>query len=316
MNKDIRIEHYLLQLDRELHALPVGQRAEIILEMKSHITEASEKNPSRNLEEILSDLGAPSAVAERYLSAKGLAYVKKPSTSRNWLKILALGTAAVFAFFVVGTVLTIWYFSPLIKVDEAKGHVSLFGGAIDIKEDSHVKIGSNTFDIAELEELEQLGQAIEDGIGEADQGQEDLSTLNVKRVSIPFANGKLVVKPSASSILNWNCEGGSPSKEINEGTLVLSLNSPFASCTLQIPTVSDGVEVIGANGKVELIDPQMPMKVALVNGKVGIQPDQRQAYNFNISVQTGKQDNFSSSTLANAIPVKVEVQNGVVKQIQ
>ena len=53
MNKELIIEHYLSQLDRELQALPTGQRAEIITEIRSHILESSENNPLKNVQTLL-----------------------------------------------------------------------------------------------------------------------------------------------------------------------------------------------------------------------------------------------------------------------
>ncbi len=72
MNNDVKIDYYLLQLDRALGAMNVSQRAETITEIKSHIREAMEKNPSRTLQSILNDLGTPLQVAAPYLASKGL----------------------------------------------------------------------------------------------------------------------------------------------------------------------------------------------------------------------------------------------------
>src|ERR1035437_3908034 len=96
MNKELRIEYYLLQLDRSLGALPVSQRAEIVTEIKSHIYASMEKDPNLGIEVILNGLGSAAQVAERYLAVKGIAPLA-PSRGHRWLKGLAIVTVAIFA---------------------------------------------------------------------------------------------------------------------------------------------------------------------------------------------------------------------------
>ncbi len=306
MNKDIKIEHYLLQLDRELRALPVSQRAEIITEIKSHITDSEAKyadDPTHNTNTILRDLGTPQAVAQRYLAAKGVAY-SRPRRSGAWVKWLAIGTVAFFGFVLFAGMSAIWYFSPLVKVDNENGRVALLGGLIDVNEKiGQVKIGDFV-----------MNDAVKDGV--VVHGEEEMS-VNVRALKIPFNTAKLDLAVAVGRKITWDCRAASqvnPEVVVVAGVMTLNLDKlNLAKCTVSIP-LGIATEVRGVNGHMDIESPGGPLDIALDNGKVNIKTDPSKVYDFEVKVKNGLQDFFPRSVSKEAVKVKVSVINGLVKK--
>ena len=302
-NSQLRIEHYLLQLDRQLQGLTVSQRAEIVTEIKSHILDSMEKDPQRDIEAILADLGQPGVVAERYLSAKGLQ--PRTSSGRRWLKWLAIGVAGCFAMLLITTMLGVWYLSPLVKVDENTGRVVLLGGLIDVnKRLDKVRIGG-------LEVSEDMKNSVEVS------GEEDLSDKNISVIKIPFNTAKLEVESSSDAIIKWDCKSPTMTSlktELAAGILTLNLDSlNLAKCEITLPA-GIASEFHGVNGHMEVTKPEAPMDIALTNGKVNIQPDKSRVYDFEVHVKNGLQDFFPRANNPDAIKVRVSVVNGLVNK--
>jgi hypothetical protein len=303
MNKEIKVEHYLLQLDRELHALPVSSRAEIITEIKSHIREASEQEGARDIDAILFDLGTPQAVAARYLSAKGIT----PRANKNgakWFKWLAIGTVGFFAFIFLSGIAIVWYLSPIIKVDEKQGHVRLFGGLIDVKEDiGEIKIGD-----VEINDLQD---------GHRSEGREDLTGKSIHTVKIPFNTAKIEIETNEDNVFSWKCKttgNKAPEAQVSAGTLLFDLDSlNLVKCTIGIPA-GLATEVKGVNGHMDVDYPSGNVDIALTNGKVNVHPDPAKVYDFEVKVKNGLQDFFPRSRDKNALKVKVSVVNGLVNK--
>lgn len=302
MNKEVRIEHYLLQLDRELQALPVSQRAEIITEIKSHIMESIDKDPSRSIDTILQDLGGPRTVAERYLSAKGVAY-SQPRRTGRWVKWLAIGTVAFFAVIFISGIMMIWYLSPLIQVDKNGGRVTLLGGLIDVNEElGQVKIGDLV-----------VNNALKDSV--VVQGEETLDAA-VRLLKIPFNTAKLDLSVSSDNKVSWDCQVAAetaPEVAVQAGVMTLNLDKlSLAKCSVAIPE-SISTEVRGVNGHMD-IDLAGELDLKLDNGKVNIHPDPRKVYDYQVKVKNGLQDFFPRSNDKEAVKVKVSVINGLVKK--
>lgn len=137
MTTEPKLEAYLSELDKCLGQIPVSDRADIIIEIKSHVLTAKEKNPNQSIDAILNSLGDPEAVAKRYLQERGLQFGKPAKTiSMMWLpaaiKWLVIGFLGFVMIVVIVIGLLIWRFTPLISVDETKNRVSIGGGIIEI----------------------------------------------------------------------------------------------------------------------------------------------------------------------------------------
>lgn len=127
MTTEPQLDAYLASVDKALGKITLGDRAEIVTEIKSHILSARERDASRSVQEILATLGAPETVAQRALTARGL----KTST----LKWITLGA--------VGAALLVWKLSPLISFDSFTAKSSLRTGLADLFDDS---VGGVVFD--------------------------------------------------------------------------------------------------------------------------------------------------------------------------
>lgn len=135
---DPNLESYLAKLDAALEQISVGDRAEIITEIKSHVLETQTKRPSQSLQDILTELGDPELVAKRYLQERHI-QPRMPkrefsmlwlSSTIKWLVIGFLGTLSILVL-IIG--LIIWRFTPLVSVDELHNRVLLGGGIIKIQ---------------------------------------------------------------------------------------------------------------------------------------------------------------------------------------
>ncbi len=321
MNKELILEHYLSQLDRELQALPTGQRAEIITEIRSHILDKSAADANQTMQNILNGMGSPKEVAARYLEQKG---VKPwtPSPARNWLKWIAISFAAMVAFVIVSTIATIWYFSPLISVDEKAGRVTLLGGVIDVNEKTgEVKVGGihvkEDIDLQISSKDNDYTFRMNNGGANRSEGERDLSGQNVRLIKIPFNTAKIAVVVGLDGKFKWDCKNmGSnpPPLTINAGVMTFDLNKvSMAKCELSVPEAVK-VELKGVNGSLSLDEPRSDLDIHVTNGKIGIRPDRSKVYDFEVKVLNGMHDNFDRSSDKQALKVKVDVVNGVVKK--
>ena len=89
-------------------------KAEIITEMKSHVLDAIESDQNRTVAMVLSDLGEPEQVANKYLAERGLS-LQKPYKYPvvKWLVIGVLGMG-MLSFLLISIV--VWKFTPFISV--------------------------------------------------------------------------------------------------------------------------------------------------------------------------------------------------------
>lgn len=304
MNNELKIEYYLLQLDRELRVLPISQKADIITEIKSHISAVLEKDPQRPLDTILADLGSPKVVAERYLASKGITPAPAPKTG-SWLKWLAVGTVAFFGFIFLSGLATIWYLSPIIKVDGNNGRVVLLGGLIDVDKDiGKVKLGGI-----------QIGDSLSESVNV--KGEADLTGRHVTMIKIPFNTAKLEVHPAVGQLLTWDCKAPVNNAQLANvvaGILTLDLETlKMAKCVIGLP-LGSASEFTGVNGHMEVEKPTDNLNISLTNGKVNIRPDPARRYDFDVTVKNGLQDFFPHSQAQGAVKVKVDVVNGLVKK--
>jgi hypothetical protein len=302
MGVEPKLEYYLTALDKSLGTISVSDRADIITEIKSHILEAQEKDPNKDLASILAALGEPEAVANRYLMERGLK-LSKPSKSPmiKWLTIGFLGTFAIGCLFVL---VVIWRFTPLISIDEQNERVTLLGGAIDLDGKSEsVKFGSG-FSIS--------------GESRHFDGTKEVDLKKFKEIRIPFNNGKFEIKSSATNQLKWKCKvggsqgAGSISEDNSVFTVDLS-NTGGSKCELELPL---GIKTVleGANGKIDVERPSAELDITMGNGKVAISPDPDKKYKFDMSVVNGTVSAFESSPLKDAIAIRVSLTNGQIKR--
>jgi hypothetical protein len=303
MATEPKLEEYLASLDKALNRISVSERAEIVTEIKSHVLDAREKDSSQSLGSILSALGDPETVANRFLLERGLK-PGKPAKSPmiKWLTIGFLGTVGLcFLMFIFLLI----KFSPLISIE--KEHVTFLGGAIDIDGDAgEVKVG---------------GAKIGDFTFHGGQGSYEFSGTKkladtVKAVNIPFSNGKLDVVSGPD--LAWKCKVSGPANSARIAEIEKEISFDFSQsdgikCDIQVPP-GKKINITGNNGKLDVEKPQGDLSISLNNGIVRIAPDPERKYVFTNEVRAGKIDSFESSTAPDAIRVAVKLSNGKIER--
>lgn len=311
MATDPKLEAYLTVLDKVLAPIPVSDRADILTEIKSHIMDAQERNPEKSMHDILSSLGEPETVANRYLLERGLKTARPPRAPIvKWLTIGFLGTVGLVC---LTTLILIYKFSPLVSISEEDDRVVLLGGLIDIDGGKGtLKVNGMVVDDEEIGALEFAGEQAP-------------KTQSIE-FHVPFSNGKLTLRASQDEKVHWRCKmvGAKEKHVVNgqvqqphtvaeaEGKMTLDLKGAIgAKCEISVPAKMRSV-VNGANGKILLVKPQAPVDISVSNGKVSILEDVTKKYRFDLSVSNGKVGKFKSSDTADAIAIKVALANGKI----
>lgn len=301
MGTDPRLENYLLRLEKALGAFSTSERAEIITEIKSHVLSALERDPDTPLDSVLMALGEPETVANRYLMERGLKLSKPPiSPIVKWIVIGFLGTLAMLLIF---SGFVIYKLSPVIKVDESQGYVSLLGGAIQVSGDEgEIKIGGSPVS---------RGKAL--SVSGAWWVPDEVS-----KFELLFANGKVEFKNSKNREIQWVCKGFPISEQlqptVSENGAVLNLTSSVGvKCTVKVPK-NLSLRVTGANGKVEFDEPQYNVEAHLHTGKVVIEPHRDSEYQYSLKVDNGKVDSFQSSSSSEAHKIQVYLGTGKISR--
>lgn len=298
MSNNPQLERYLSSLEKVLAPFPVSDRAEIITEIKSHILSALERDPAAQMDTILSAMGEPETVANRYLMERGIK-PSRPSISPI-VKWLVIGFLGMFAMSLLFAMVVFTKFSPLIKVDGKNDHVSLLGGLIDLdgKKD-HFKLGRI------------LG-------GENERTIEGSASVDPKNTFfVNFGNGKLEVLNAKNSELLWTCTVREDDhtdifpSTTTEGTHLDLTGFKGIGCSIYVPKVSS-IHIKGGNGKIEIDQPNSGVKVELTNGKVDFTPNKDKDYKYDVSLDIGKIDRFVSSNKPGAIPVSIHLVNGKI----
>lgn len=282
MAYDAKLERYLNSLELALKPFPVSDRAEIIIEIRSHILSALEKGS--NLDSVLSALGEPETVANKYLIERGLKTAKPPiSPIVKWLVIGFLGSIAIL---VVGTIAMFAYLSPVVKVDERTESVSLFNGAIQV-DGKKLNRRSGSVGVAS-------GQPIE----------------------VRFGSGNVEVETSESSNFVWSCTGLTK-EDVKAETVgeILSFDlsqQSAAECELKIPKDSK-LKAIGKSGNLEISEPEFHVDAELASGNISFDANDSVKYKFDVKVQSGNAATFTSSDDPGAYEMKFSVLSGNIE---
>jgi hypothetical protein len=294
-------------LEQVLKPFPVSDRAEIITEIKSHILSARERDPEGRLDSVLSALGEPETVANRYLIERGLKPTKPPiSPVVKWVVIGFLGTVAML-FILIGVVIT--RFTPLLQIDDLKDKVSLFGGMIQVDGDKgKVWINGSFGD----------GDGYDSGEGSENAFEGSTAISKGQNISVKFKNGKVELTNSTDSKLSWDCttRGSKAAQNFNptidKNGVALDLSDlRGVRCELSVPENTQ-LSVNGKNGKIEINEPHYNLNADLKNGHVQLNPDEEHAYRYSLSVTNGNADTYVSSDKPEAHLISIHLVNGKI----
>ena len=294
-----QLERYLSTLERVLQPFPVGDRAEIVTEIRSHILSALERDPSQNLKQILGALGEPEVVANRYLIERGLKPTKP--AFHPVLKWIVFGFLGAFALLLIFIGVVIYHFTPLVQMDSSQNSVSLFGGNIQVNSED-----SRSF----LKDILSHRNHHENKM----EGTATLTPGHLIRVE--FATGHLELSTSKNNELTWTCTNSAKSKsdsflpELKDKEIHLDFRK-FGTlrCDIVAP-VNTKIDVTGLNGRIFMDEPGFSAKVQLTNGRVNVAPDSDLTSNFKVTTDNGKADTFPSSQDKNALQFDIHVLNG------
>jgi len=297
--EQVKLEHYLGRLDKALSPIAISERAEIITEIKSHILEATSNEQS--LDEIMTSMGEPEQVANRYLMEKGLKIQKPPR--HPIIKWLVIGFLGTFGLASLTIIFLVWKFSPIIKVDEEKGRVVILGGLIDIDESQgKVKFGSSTM----------INQRSESHF----EGSRSL-TPSEKKFVLNFQNGNITLNSEKTEKLTWKCdtEGGvnTPASEVNSNTsgqLLLNLEEfKKIDCVFSVPKTL-ALNISGQNGKIKFNEIESQTTAQLINGDISFLPNPNTKYKFDLKLNRGIMDEFINSEDEGALLISLKLENG------
>ncbi|MBP9709196.1 MAG: hypothetical protein KBD78_16295 [Oligoflexales bacterium] len=300
-----KLELYLMKLEKNLGSVAVSEKAEIITEIKSHILEALDRDKNQSIEAVLASLGEPEMVANKYLLERGLKPTRPPRHPIvKWLTIGFLGTLTIFFAFIA---FIVWSFSPLLKVDETTGRVSIMGGMglIDIDGDT----GSIKYQADSSTVVDKWGSGI------SFNGDKEIDLLKTPELKINFNNGDFTFIRSESNKLIWDCKGSKTgdTADLSEERLEMHFKGKKTmKCTVEVPDKLV-LQVSGINGRVQLEGLHTDQFVNLENGQIIFEQDEATEYNVEANVKNGQSEDFESHNNDQAYKVFLNVKNGQVK---
>ncbi|MEZ4816216.1 MAG: DUF1700 domain-containing protein [Bdellovibrionota bacterium] len=296
MSTNSKLESYLTTLNEHLGAISVSDRSEIIMEIKSHVLDASEKSPDKSIEDVLKDFGSAESIAKKYLEERG---IKTSTNTRSpfttFIKWAFIASAGIMLLLGLTLFMIIKSLTPFVSVNGDK--VSIMGGLIHV-DDNNFRFGHTVYEI--------------DG---------KYKSSKLKDVKILASNGKLEFSASPSNEIIWDCKvdqikGVQPLSK--ESYVEIDLRKyKELDCEIQIPAQLSST-VTMSNGVIELEEPEGNYDLSLQNGEIKISPLDTYAYNFDLKVNLGSLDKFTSSAAKStgnkkAINIKARLENGKIK---
>jgi len=296
------LEKYLAKLEKALGSMPASEKAEIVINIKNQVLE-TQKKTSQDIESILTSLGTPTYLANKYLFERKLP--ARPQFGLNAVKWIVGGVVGIFVLCVASIWFLVWKFTPLVEVDGEKGRVRILGGLIDINEDDGM---------VEFETTYKHG----DGKVHKFEGRRTVDLSNPPKVDLFFSNGKLDLSTSRGDVLIWSCKTEGSQEDVNitanETYISIDMNRlPGVSCDVKVPAKL-GFRAEGGNGKVVIDEPLFHVDLTLQNGKVGLAPSKEANYNYSLSVVNGRVDRFESADIDSAIKIAISLGNGQIKK--
>jgi hypothetical protein len=295
--KNTELENYLTKLEKALGPIAVSEKAEIITEIKSHVLDSLDTNSLKSTKDILSSLGEPEQVANKYLLERGLEPQKLPKHSilnpiLKWLTIGFLGTITliVLSFFLV-----LWKFTPIVKVDEKNGHVQILGGLIDIN-DSDEKLNN--------------AKELSGDIKITEQNKNDIF-FDFGNALVDFENNEV------SNAIRYECKLDHEGKiNVTENNKIYFdfKNTDGVKCNIYVPEKLN-FKVNATNGKFTFDEMENSLNADIANGLVSFYPKSTAQYFYEMSVKNGTIADFKNATdKAKAYAIKINITNGSIAQ--
>ncbi len=288
-----KLEGWLRQLEQALHDVSVIDRADIVMELNTHIRESFDRG-DRTLDEILTSLGEPTQVSNRYRLERGMQPVILPRSKTpvgslfKWATIGMLGLAAIIF---IGGAIIVGRIFPLIQLDEKTNQIRLLGGMIDVIDDDidlQFQNGSMNksfgfhFDSNEKSRTKFSGKV-------AGNPKE-----KIKEIKVNAVNGTFDLEgESHSNELSYECflrdsDSMTPDQFLKQNGKQVEFDfmSADVRCKLSIPAGAK-LDVQLTNGDIRLEKLQNPLAVDLENGRIRFEGDEEIEYKLNANVVNG-----------------------------
>ncbi|MCM2280290.1 MAG: hypothetical protein NDI61_00430 [Bdellovibrionaceae bacterium] len=319
-----KLEAWLRQLETALADVSVIDRSDILMEIHAHIRDSYDRG-GRTLDDILSSLGEPTQVANRFRLERGMQPVVVPrahSAAGSFFKWATIGVLGFLAIMTLGGVLLVSKFFPLIQVDEKENRVRILGGLIDIQDD-HIagRLAEEIKDDLQDDMQIHIGGRTEDkphGItGKSKRTFKGEFPGPLNAVTFSASNGELQMQTHEGTQLEYNCQvsggGHQPPRDfathLNQQAKLDFSSFSGAKCQLSVP-VQSAVRVEIANGDVKLTDMRNPVTAKLDNGRIVFGKHPGAIYKLNTKVINGVVSGLSEFESAQATE---QTKNGAPK---
>lgn len=218
----------------------------------------------------------------------------------KWITIGCLGVLSIIVLFVLSL---LWYFSPLISMDE--GRVSFLGNLFTLDEK-----GANFFHSETISRWHEYDTHHEEGSYSLKKGD--------KKLKLIFSDVDARLVWTQNNSVSWECSskkgGFFPAKlmEADEEGLVLSLDKP-GTCSVEIPE-SIALFLKAESGKITVKEPLNSYNLNLTNGMISIRPHEKTPFHYELKVDNGVMGPFEGlhSQEKEAKKARIHLKNGTL----
>lgn len=283
MTNDPKVTGYLKALEQFLSALPDQQKQEVMAAETKKIEEKINSTPGP-LSNVMDQLEHPRKLADRILKEKGFAEHGEHPRPVFWIWLV--GLFAVSMFLSMGT--CAWFGWKWTKRNFVDHSVT--------KDWSKLKL--------------QNAIKFEKDI--------DVSSLTVERLILEFSSGRILTRTWDEPFIKIRCQVTPEEPQIDisesENEVRIQGDDIMMMCDINVPQRLS-LSIDGDNGWVSALNIRQPTSIFLDNGWVGLGLDKDTKYDFQIRLDVGTTDNFSSEPDDRAIPIVVDVSHGMVSRV-
>lgn len=223
------------------------------------------------------------------------------TNDQSKLKWFLLGVISTLMFLVFVIFCLLYFFTPIIKMDESTGRVDILGGMVQLQAKNVITQLSkeNSFVFGNISGVETIDRSIE-------------------TVEIHFGSGEVRVDYNASDEINWDCDGAGKAAKTKVSArnekFILDFTSALVDCDLSMPNKK---LIIEANyGDVLVKAPKKDLTIRLQKGSVSLGVNPEVEYKYDLRASGGSSEEFvSSENAAKAVLVDVEVTMGEINKL-
>ena len=293
--------------------------AEILLEVRQEILDLLSQTQS-GVRTVLSSLGPPAQAARKRRMERGLGPGPHARADQTWRKWVLWVLLAAFLALVVGAILLVRSFSPIVEVDEEAKKVTLLGGRIVVDtEKADVKIGGKSVPITHFSAQRGASGVKVKGFAPAE---------NLRKIRIRAKSGRFSFRPSKESApprVSYACdlrEGATEARfrdavQPEGDTLVMDLDEETGTgnCAFLLPPKA-GIDIEVESGIVELAFLRQDVRARVGNGVVLFAAEKPEHYSVKARVTRGLVTLTQGERAGAPYSADLEVTHGSINQIR